>query len=29
MDDSAYSKFVGYEYKGPDVGRCLVVYESC
>ena len=29
MEGSSYSKFVGYEYKNPDVGRCLVIYEFC
>ena len=29
MEDSDYSEFVGYEYKSPEGGRCLVVYESC
>jgi hypothetical protein len=29
MDASAYSDFVGYEYRDADGARCLVVYESC
>lgn len=29
MANSEYSAFVGYEYKNPDRGRCLVVYEFC
>lgn len=29
MEASEHSEFVGYEYKGPEEGRCLVVYESC
>jgi hypothetical protein len=29
MEDSEYSHFVGYEYKNPDRGRCVVIYESC
>ena len=29
MEASKHSGFVGYEYKSPDGGRCLVVYEFC
>lgn len=29
MADSAYSDFIGYEYKNSDGDRCLVVYEFC
>lgn len=29
MESSEYAAFVGYEYKSPDDGYCLVVYEFC
>ena len=29
MEASEHSNFVGYEYKSPDGGRCMVVYEFC
>ena len=29
IEASEHAEFVGYEYKSPEGGRCLVVYESC